>query len=100
MEPSNKMTLELDEFVNHMKDERARNDYRFRINMSELQTERLTQHVMLDADNDKPLPDWARHILEASHLSKRTRICLMRFHNRKIIERRLAIASASNRQGE
>lgn len=86
---------EIDEFIEYVKEERRKKDYRFRINMTELQTERLTEHVRLDPSNDPPLPDWARKILDCSHLSKRTRIYLMKFHNRKIIEKRLAIANPS-----
>lgn len=89
-------TSELEQFAEYMKEMRRKSNYKFRLNMEELQTERLTQHVRLDPENDRPLPDWAKNILNASHLSKRTRLCLLRFHNRKIRERRLAIASPSS----
>lgn len=83
------------EFRKHVEDARRDSNYRFKVNMQELQTQRLTQHVRLDPDSDPPLPDWAAKLLDTSHLSKRTTIMLMRFHNRKIRERRLAKAAAS-----
>lgn len=86
---------EASEFRKYVEDARRDSNYRFGINMKELQTQRLTQHVRLDPDSDPPLPDWAARLLDTSHLSKRTTIMLMRFHNRKIRERRLAKAAAS-----
>lgn len=86
---------EITQFIDYMKEERRKKDYRFRINMNELQTERLTEHVRLDPSNDPPLPDWAKMILNASHLSKRTRIYLLKFHNMMIIDYRKSVARIS-----
>lgn len=84
---------EIDGFIEYMGELRRKHDFRFRLNMEELQRGRLTEHVRLDLENDPPLPDWARNLLEVSHLSKRTRVCLMKYHNDKIRERRRAIAT-------
>lgn len=84
---------EADAFITHMKELRKLSSYKFRINMEELQRERLTEHVNLDPSCDPPLPDWASQLLCASHLSKRTRICLLKFHNKKIREYRMSLAT-------
>lgn len=79
-------------FRSHMDSVRRSSDYKFHVNMDELQTTRLAQHVNLDPENDAPLPLWAKQIVETPHLSRRTRVELLRFHDSKIRETRLAMA--------
>lgn len=79
-------------FRSHMDSVRRSSGYKFHVNMDELQTTRLVQHVNLDPENDAPLPLWAKQIVETPHLSRRTRVELLRFHDSKIRETRLAMA--------
>lgn len=79
-------------FRGHMDSVRKSKDYKFNVSMDELQTTRLVQHVNLDPENDTPLPMWARMIVDTPHLSRRTRVELLRFHDSKIRESRIARA--------
>lgn len=82
--------IQIKSFKNHMNSVRKASDYKFHVNMDELQTTRLVQHVNLDPENDAPLPMWARLIVETPHLSRRTRVELLKFHDSKIRESRIA----------
>lgn len=66
-------------------------NWKFKINMEEIQSNRI-RLLPLNAATDPPLPDWASQILSESHLSKRTKILLLRYHNKKIRQYRLQLS--------
>lgn len=80
-----------DQFASFATQDRHKKNWKFKINMEEIQSKRL-RLMPLDVTSDPPLPDWANQILSASHLSKRTKHLLLRYHNKKIRQYRLHLS--------
>ena len=68
----------------------------FKRSMEEVQD---TNMALIDLDETKntPLPSWARQIVEAKKMSKRTKLLLLKFHNLRIIAYRKSLATPKER---
>jgi len=77
-----------EQFVDYAKLAKRSANHKFQINMEEIQNLSVN-FIPLDVQKDPPLPDWAKRILFESHLSKRTRLLLLQYHDKKIRLNRL-----------
>lgn len=82
----------LEEFADYAKSSRKKSNYKFKLNMEEIQSVSL-DFIPLNVKIDPPLPDWAKRVVFESHLSKRTKLLLLQYHDRKIRENRLRLSS-------
>ena len=82
----------LNEFADYAKSSRKKSNYKFKLNMEEIQNVNLN-FIPLNVKIDPPLPGWAKRIVFESHLSKRTKLLLLQYHDRKIRENRLRLSS-------
>lgn len=80
-----------DQFATFATKDRHLKNWKFKLNMEEIQSKRL-RLMPLDVSKDPPLPDWARQILYASHLSKRTKHLLLQYHDKKIKQFRIHLS--------
>lgn len=87
------------DFVEHSKSAKKNSRKKFYLNMQEVQSKKM-EFIPLNPKTDTPLPLWAKRIVFESHLSKRTRLLLLQFHDKRIREYRFGISKQEQPQEE